>query len=564
MASSNGNPELLGSTQTTLLNLSTKHTEDLTSAASQISTLKEKRHSDRPKGRKKPVAGSRDGWVKEVVGLQNEQRPQLPLSLISLKRLVDIEMELVHGDEQNITHKSPASTYSQLMCHSSETAGPPSGPNLASLTQIDKRLDAALQDADRYYRLKKYAAAASRFTIALQDCSKGAVLGKPFSADYEDISKVVGFIESRLAACYLRMQKPDLALPHSHRSIHLNPIHFRSHLQQAMVYRLLGNPCGAARSAMIADYVYWLSGDGKQTISKLIKLYWQGLLEEAIRMKKDFSVLYTPCSGKPTREATQKAEQAFKKLHPTFTAYIFTDPDGGHMLPTTTDWSKSSSSSFILTLGFRRKRDGNFLNKLLHRNCPTFTGPQAPFMPLTPEDLHGMCETLGKKILPVLDFIKCTKLAAGFSTGSGVIERLQYADCLYQLRREQEHAQVLEHTLAELALAPYLQEISPSDTSLLQALMADTMDTLEGKRTDQERVWNAMQKVGLIEDLIYQWEKSYLKRQAHKTVKKQWKNDSEALKQNAFSMPKEVTSTLPAMQGVPQKQHAPATGPSEH
>lgn len=29
------------------------------------------------------------------------------------------------------------------------------------------------------------------------------------------------------------------------------------------------------------------------------------------------------------------------------------------------------------------------------------------------EDLHGMCETLGKKILPVLDFIKYSKLAVG-------------------------------------------------------------------------------------------------------------------------------------------------------
>ncbi|KAA0707817.1 Spermatogenesis-associated protein 16 [Triplophysa tibetana] len=28
----------------------------------------------------------------------------------------------------------------------------------------------------------------------------------------------------------------------------------------------------------------------------------------------------------------------------------------------------------------------------------------------------------------------------------------------------------------------------------LLALMADTMDTLEGKRSDQERVWNALQK----------------------------------------------------------------------
>lgn len=168
MASSNGNPELLGSTHTAQLNLSTKHAEDLTSAASQTSTLREKRHSDRPKRRKTPAAGSRDGWVKEVVGLHNEQRPQLLLSVISFKKLVDVEMEVVHGDEQNITHKSPASTYSQLMCHNSETAGPPSGPNLASLPPIDKRPDAALQDADRYYRLKKYVAAASRVAIALQ------------------------------------------------------------------------------------------------------------------------------------------------------------------------------------------------------------------------------------------------------------------------------------------------------------------------------------------------------------------------------------------------------------
>lgn len=100
--------------------------------------------------------------------MHNEQRPRLPLPAITLKRLVDVEMKSVFGDEQNITHESPASTYSQLMCHSSETAGPPSGSNLASLLPIDKRLDAALQDADRYYRLKKYAAAASRFTAALQ------------------------------------------------------------------------------------------------------------------------------------------------------------------------------------------------------------------------------------------------------------------------------------------------------------------------------------------------------------------------------------------------------------
>lgn len=31
------------------------------------------------------------------------------------------------------------------------------------------------------------------------------------------------------------------------RSIQLNPICFQNHLGQAMVYRLLGNPCEAAR-----------------------------------------------------------------------------------------------------------------------------------------------------------------------------------------------------------------------------------------------------------------------------------------------------------------------------
>lgn len=31
----------------------------------------------------------------------------------------------------------------------------------------------------------------------------------------------------------------------------------------------------------------------------------------------------------------------------------------------------------------------------------------------------------------------------------------------------------------------------------LQSLMADAMDTLEGRRNDKERVWNAIQKVKL-------------------------------------------------------------------
>ncbi|KAI4894882.1 hypothetical protein NFI96_001085 [Prochilodus magdalenae] len=229
MANSNGNPELQGPAHTAQPSLSKEHAEDPTPAASQTPASGEKsqnkskrkrRESSGPRSRKTAGPGSRDGRPDEVAGADNEQGPLPPLWRIPLKSLVEVETKLVCGDEQNITHRlarSPASTSSQLMCQSSETLGPPSGPNLGFLPQIDKRLDAALQDADAHYRLEKYAVAATCFAAALELCSKGTVLGKPFSADYEDISKVASFIESKLVACYLRMKRPDLALTHSHR-----------------------------------------------------------------------------------------------------------------------------------------------------------------------------------------------------------------------------------------------------------------------------------------------------------------------------------------------------------
>ncbi|KAL7854925.1 hypothetical protein SRHO_G00171150 [Serrasalmus rhombeus] len=229
MAKSNGTREPQGPAQTAQPSPSKEHAEDLTPAASQTpppweksrnKSKKKRRDSGRPKNRKTARAGSRDGWVDEVAREDNEQSPLPPLSCISLKSLVEVETKLVYGDEQNITHKlaqSPASTSSQLMCQSSETVGPPSGPNLGFLPQIDKWLDVALQDANAHYRLEKYAIAASRFSAALKLCSKGAVLEKTFSANYEEISKVVSFIESKLVACYLRMKRPDLALKYSHR-----------------------------------------------------------------------------------------------------------------------------------------------------------------------------------------------------------------------------------------------------------------------------------------------------------------------------------------------------------
>ncbi len=81
---------------------------------------------------------------------------------------MEAETKIVFGDEQDITHKSLASTATQLMCQAAEIGGPSSGPNLSFLPQIDKWLDVALQDANSYYQQKKYATAANRFTAALE------------------------------------------------------------------------------------------------------------------------------------------------------------------------------------------------------------------------------------------------------------------------------------------------------------------------------------------------------------------------------------------------------------
>ncbi|ELW60914.1 Spermatogenesis-associated protein 16 [Tupaia chinensis] len=72
--------------------------------------------------------------------------------------------------------------------------------------------------------------------------------------------------------------------------------------------------------------------------------------------------------------------------------------------------------------------------------------------------------------------------------------KLQYASLLSQLQRVKEQSQVTHQAMAELATIPYLQDISQQEADLLQSLMADAMDTLEGRRNDKERVWNTIQK----------------------------------------------------------------------
>ncbi|XP_015216379.2 spermatogenesis-associated protein 16 isoform X2 [Lepisosteus oculatus] len=425
--------------------------------------------------------------------------PSLPR--IPLKILVEVETRLVYCEGPAIAAKSrrpPASPGWQGVCQA-----PALGHGPGALPPLDRWLVVALSDAEAHYRQRQYSAAARRLTAALELCTRGAALGSPFDAGYEDICKVVSFIESKLVACYLRMKRPDLALNHSHRNIWLNPTDFHNHLQQAAVFRFLGRFSEAGRSAMIADYMYWLSGGSEQHISKLIKLYWQAMLEEAVTAAEGFTAMYTPCSVTPADTDIREVTDVFSRQHSGYTSYLFTDPTLAHLLPQTTNWALPSSQRYLITLGFQKCENGSFLDKLLTRKYPTFTENTLLSCPRASEDVERNIHTLGKRVLPVLDFIRCTKLADGFSAGSGVIQKLQYASYLRQLQRVTEHSQVIHQALAELAVAPYLQDISQEDTELLHTLMADTMATLEGSQTDKECVWNEMQKVGLLEDLIH-------------------------------------------------------------
>nr|KAF6476325.1 spermatogenesis associated 16 [Rousettus aegyptiacus] len=403
----------------------------------------------------------------------------LPLPHIPLKNIMDVEVKLVYIDEEDVSYEfveSFISTGIQPTCRAAEIVDPVHVPNFSFLPQIDKWLQVALKDASSCYRQKKYAVAAGQFRTALELCSKGAALGKPFEASAEDIASVASFIETKLVTCYLRMRKPDLALNHAHRSIVLNPAYFRNHLRQATVFRCLERYSEAARSAMIADYMFWLCGGSEQCVSKLIKLYWQAMIEEAITRAESFSVMYTPFATKIRADKVEKVKEVFTKTHPAYVEYIYTDLQGLHVLPQTVDWSSFPPQQYLLTLGFKNKEDGKFLEKVSSRKLPTFTG---------------------------------------------VMEKLQYASLLSRLQRVKEQAQVINQVMAELATIPYLQDISQQEAELLQSLMADAMDTLEGRRNDKERVWNTIQKVGRIEDFLYQLEDSFLKTKKLRTARRQ-------------------------------------------
>uniref|UniRef100_A0A8D0FPU1 Spermatogenesis associated 16 n=1 Tax=Strix occidentalis caurina TaxID=311401 RepID=A0A8D0FPU1_STROC len=458
-----------------------------------------------------------------------------PLSHIPLQSLMDIEMELVYTDEEDISFEFAepmVSTSTQSVHGDSEKADALSAANGSALPHIDKQLLMTLQKASACYRQNNHAAAVEQFSTALQICSKGAAIDNPLKSSPEDISSIASFIETKLVTCYLKLKKPDDALNHSHRSIILNPAYFRNHLRQAAAFRFLERYSEAARSAMIADYMYCLTGGTEQHTSKLIKLYWQAMIEEAITREVSFSVMYTPFVTELKADKINKIKDMFAKMHPDYVEHIYTEPHGLHILPQTTEWLSLPPQKYSLTLGFRNKRIGKILERLSSRKLPIFSDRKTPFSPLTKEETKTYWDSTGKKILPVMDFIRSTKLTDNHCACSRGIEKLHYASFLGRLQRVEEQSQVINQAMAELATIPYLQDVSQQDAKLLQSLMADAMDTLEGRSSDKGRVWNKIQKIGLIEDYLYQVEDNYLKNKRLRAAKKEKMKSTQSTQQH--------------------------------
>ncbi|XP_057267549.1 spermatogenesis-associated protein 16 isoform X1 [Pezoporus wallicus] len=443
------------------------------------------------------------------------------LSHIPLKSLSDIETKLVYVDEDNIflefdepmVFNSRQSGY-----HDSAQAHALNPPDSSTLPHINKQLQMTLLEASTCYKQKNYAAAVEQLSTAMELFSKGAAIENPYELPTEDLSSIASFIETKFVICYLKLRKPDEALNHSHRSIILNPSYFRNHLRQAAVFRCLERYSEAARSAMVADYIYWLTGGTEQHISKLIKLYWQAMIEEAITREASFSVMYTPLGTEIKADERNELKTRFAKKHPDYVEHIYTDPHGLHILPQTSEWLSEPPQKYLLTLGFRNKHIGKILERWSNKKLPISSDRKAPFCPLTEEETKRYWDYTGEKIMPVIDFIRSTKLTDNRCACSCGIERLHYASILGRLQRVEEQSQVINQAMAELATLPYLQDTSEKDVRMLRLLMADAMDTLEGRRS-KKRVWNKIQKIGLIEDYLYQAEDNYLENKSQRIAK---------------------------------------------
>ncbi|XP_033367468.1 spermatogenesis-associated protein 16 isoform X4 [Parus major] len=338
-------------------------------------------------------------------------------------------------------------------------------------------------------------------------CSKGFAIEDPLKSSPDDISRLASWIESKLVVCYLKLEQPGLALHHSHRSIIQNPSHFCNHLRQATCFRCLHRYSEAARSAMVAQCLYVLAeGAGLET-SDLLQLYWQAMIQEAIRGESSFSALYTPFEKEDKADKIKEANKTFAEKHPDYVQHIFTDPHGIHLLPEKAE--SHPDQQYLLTLGFRNKEIGKTVEKFVTRKLPVFPGQKITFSPSMEEAAETFWQNTGERIMAAMAFLGSTKIKDERGPCAQAIEQFHHASLLSHLQRGEEQAQVMTQAMAELATVPYLQRVSEEDDKLLQSLMADAMDILAGRTG--EHVWTKIQKVALIEEYLREGEEHYLR-----------------------------------------------------
>ncbi|XP_064021847.1 spermatogenesis-associated protein 16-like [Pogoniulus pusillus] len=453
-----------------------------------------------------------------------------------LKTMKTIEKRLVYTDEDiSFEFADPAvSASTQSVSHGS------------TLPSINKLLHINLNQARACYRHKNYAAAVEHFSGALELFNRGISVEDLSEASADDISSIASFIETKLAMCYLKMNRPSDALTHAHRSISRNPAHFQSHMRQAAAFRALGRYSEAARSTMIADYIYWLRGGTKRHTSKYIRYYWQAMIEEAITTESSFSVLYTPSEAeKKAQSIISKIQHTFAEKNPEYLQYHYTDPQAFHILPKSTKWLSGSPRLHFLTLGFRSKTVGKLVEKWTSRKLSMLSDQTAPFNTLLDKEAEKYWKSTGQKVMAAMDFIRSTKLTDPCPC-SRAIEKLQQASLFGRMQSLEKRDQLLEQVLAEIATLPYLQDLSQEDTRLLELLMADAMDTLGG-RIDNQRVWNQLLKIGLLKDYMHE-EEDYIKSKKLSEARRERRKQTRSLQQ--AESPRTAPRTTPG--GTPQ------------
>ncbi|XP_071274371.1 spermatogenesis-associated protein 16 [Agelaius tricolor] len=432
-----------------------------------------------------------------------------PPPLIPLSRLGEIEAELICADEVDTELESgePVAPAVPPAVPPAAAQAPAQGPGDSRGLRAGAGLRAALRDGSARCRQRDFAAAAAKFSTALELCSEGFALEDALKSSPDDISRLASWIESKLVICYLKLGQPGLALQHSHRSIIQSPSHFCNHLRQAACFRGLHRYSEAARSAMVAQCLYVLAEGAAPDTSDRLQLYWQAMAQEALSEEVSFSVLYTPFEKEDKADKIKEANKTFAEKHPDYVQHIFTDPHGIHLLPEKAE--AHPGQQYLLTLGFRDKEIGKAVEKFVTQNLPVFPGQKITLSPSMEEEAETFWEHTGKRIMAAMAFLGSSRIKDERGPCARAIEQLHHASLLSHLHRGEEQAQVMAQAMAELATVPYLQRISQEDDKLLQSLMADAMDILAGRTG--ERVWTKIQKVALIEEFLREGEEHYLK-----------------------------------------------------